>query len=279
MHLSALHPRHWPAGLRVGLSLLFAIVLVAASADLIRAGNPLDMVAAPSQWPGSDPAHPLGTDLLGRDILAGVVHGARTSLLIGLACALLAALLGIALGVVSGYLRGGADRVVLRLVEFFQIMPSLLFTVTLVAIVGPSTGTIVFGIVITNWPSVARIVRAEVLRVRESEYVQASRVVGLGDLALVLRHVLPNVVTPAIALVSVLAGSAILSESTLSFLGLGDPNVATWGGMIDEGRKALFSAWYMSAIPGAAIATTVVALGLVGNGLNDALNPRRGQGL
>lgn len=279
MQLSALHPRHWPAGLRTGLAGLLLILLLAASADLIRAGNPLDMVAQPGQWPGANADFPLGTDLMGRDILAGVVHGARTSLLIGLSCGLLAALLGIALGVVSGYFRGGVEALVLRLIEFFQIMPSLLFTVTLVAIVGPSMGTIVFGIVITNWPSVARIVRAEVLRVRESEYVQASRVIGLGDFALVLRHVVPNVVTPAIALVSVLSGTAILSESTLSFLGLGDPNVATWGGMIDEGRKALFSGWYMSAIPGAAIATTVVALGLVGNGLNEALHPRRGQGL
>lgn len=268
-----------PPGLVVGLSMLSAIVACALFAGYIRSGHPLDMVAEPFLWPGADDSFPLGTDLMGRDILAGIVHGARTSLIVGLSCGILAALLGIAMGIVSGYFRGGVEIVVLRAIEFFQIMPSLLFTVTLVAIVGPSVGTIIIGIVITSWPAVARVVRAEVLRVKDSEFVQATRVIGVGDLSLVLRHVLPNVVTPAIALTSILAGTAILSESTLSFLGLGDPNVATWGGMIDEGRKVLFSAWYMSAIPGIAISFTVVALGLIGNGLNDALNPRRPGGL
>ena len=167
----------------------------------------------------------------------------------------------------------------MRISELFQIMPALLFTIAIVAVLGASIGNIIFGIALTNWPQVARLVRAETLRVRSADFIQVAWVMGFSNLRILSRHVLPNVLAPAIVMVSILAGNAILTESALSFLGLGDPNLMTWGNMIGAGREVLYSEWYMTAIPGAAIFMTVLGLGLLGNGLNDFLNPQRHIGL
>lgn len=262
-----------PAALAGGL-LLSLIVVVAVAAPWLGGADPLDIAGPPFLWPGDDAAFILGTDMLGRDILAGIVHGARVSLQIGLLAGLASALLGLAAGSAAGYFGGWVDQALMRFAELFQVMPSLLFTIVLVAIVGPTMTVIATGIVITSWPQVARLVRAETLRVKNSEFVLASVGLGSTSVAILIRDIVPNVLSPAMVMISILAGNAILTESALSFLGMGDPNVMTWGNMIGAGREVLRSAWYMTAIPGVAVLTTVTALNLLSNGLNDLINPR-----
>jgi len=262
-------------GAVVGALVLVGIVGVALAASHLTGPDPLEIAGPPFLWPGEDSAFVLGTDMMGRDILAGIVHGARISLEIGLAAGLAATALGLVVGTVAGYFGNWVDQVLMRFAELFQIMPPLLFTIVLVVVVGPTIGVIIAGIVVTSWPQVARLVRAEAMRLRRSEFIQAAIVIGMKDRTILLKHVAPNALSPAIVMISILAGNAILTESALSFLGLGDPNVMTWGNMIGSGREALRSAWYMTAIPGFAVLVTVTALNLLSNGVNDLLNPRR----
>lgn len=263
-------------GAVIGGATLLATLGVALAAASLTGPDPMEIAGIPFLWPGEDPTFPLGTDLMGRDILAGIVHGARVSLQIGILAGLFATVLGLAIGAVAGYFGGWIDQVLMRFAELFQIMPSLLFTIVLAVTAGPSITTIVAGIAVTSWPQVARLVRAEALRLRQADFIQAGIVMGLTSRAILWRHVLPNVLSPAVVMISILAGNAILTESALSFLGLGDPNLMTWGSMIGSGREALRSAWYMTALPGLAVLVTVTALNLLGNGINDWLNPRQG---
>jgi len=257
----------------LGAALLLAIVLAAAS-PLVWHQDPFAMVGRPFIWPGADARFPLGTDSFGRDILTGILSGARVSLLVGLAAASLAVLLGISVGVTAGYFGGWADHLLMRATELFQTMPPLLFVITLVSILAPSLPAIVLAIGITSWTQTARLIRAETLRVREAEYIQAARVMGMGNVRIITEHVLHNVLSPVVVTGSILVGTAILTEAALSFLGLGDPNVMSWGSMIGAGRQVLRIAWYVSALPGAAIVLTVIAVSLLGDGLNATLNPR-----
>lgn len=262
-----------PAAMAGG-TILAIVAAASLGASRLVGHDPLEIVGAPFLWPGEDGAFPLGTDMLGRDILAGIVHGARISLQIGLAAGVAAALIGLVVGALAGYCGGWVDQLLMRFAELFQVMPSLLLTIVLVVIAGPSIAVIVAGIVVTSWPQVARLVRAETLRLRHSEFIQAGIVIGMSDVAILARHVVPNALSPAVVMISILAGNAILTEAALSFLGLGDPNAMTWGSMIGSGREVLRSAWYMTALPGLAVLVTVTALNLLGNGFNDLLNPR-----
>lgn len=265
---------HAPS-LSVGTLMLFAVLVLALGAPWLTHNDPLDMVGTPFAWPGSDPAFPLGTDMMGRDMFSGIAYGARVSLEIGVAAGLLATLAGLVIGAVAGFYGGLVDNLLMRLTELFQTMPALLFTIVLVVVLHPSVPTIVLGVAMTNWPQVARLVRAEALRVSRMEFIEAAVVIGMTKRRIVFMHVLPNVATTATVMLSILAGNAILTEAVLSFLGLGDPNVITWGSMIGSGREALQTAWYMTALPGGAVLLTVLALNLVGNGLNDLANPHR----
>lgn len=265
---------HAPS-LSVGTLMLFAVLVLALGAPWLTHNDPLDMVGTPFAWPGSDPAFPLGTDMMGRDMFSGIAYGARVSLEIGVAAGLLATLAGLVIGAVAGFYGGLVDNLLMRLTELFQTMPALLFTIVLVVVLHPSVPTIVLGVAMTNWPQVARLVRAEALRVSRMEFIEAAVVIGMTKRRIVFMHVLPNAATTAIVMLSILAGNAILTEAVLSFLGLGDPNVITWGSMIGSGREALQTAWYMTALPGGAVLLTVLALNLVGNGLNDLANPHR----
>lgn len=256
-----------------GIGLLVAIVL-AICAPLLFKTDAFAMVGKPFMWPGVDPRFPLGTDMFGRDILTGIVYGARISLLVGLTAATISTAVGIAVGVVSGYFGGWIDHLLMRLTELFQTMPPLVFVVTIVAILQPSIFSIVVAIGFTSWTQTARLIRAETLRIRESEFVQAAFALGLSPVRIVVKHVLLNAVSPAIVTGTILAGSAILTEAALSFLGLGDPNVMSWGSMIGAGRQVLRTAWYIAAIPGVAIVLTVLAITALGSGLNFFLNPR-----
>jgi len=265
---------HAPS-LSVGTLMLLAVLVLAIGAPYLTHNDPLDMVGTPFAWPGSDPAFPLGTDMMGRDMFSGIAYGARVSLEIGVAGGLLATFAGLVIGAVAGFYGGIVDNLLMRLTELFQTMPALLFTIVLVVVLHPSVPTIVLGVALTNWPQVARLVRAEALRVSRMEFIEAAVVIGMTKRRIVFTHVLPNVATTAIVMLSILAGNAILTEAVLSFLGLGDPNVITWGSMIGSGREALQTAWYMTALPGGAVLLTVLALNLVGNGLNDLANPHR----
>jgi peptide/nickel transport system permease protein len=211
---------------------------------------------------------------MGRDVLAGVIHGAHVSLMIGIAATAAAVGLGAAIGALAGYSRGWLDDALMRLAEIFQTIPNFIFVIVLVAIFKPSIRTIVVAIAVVSWPPVSRVVRAQFLSLRERDFVQACVALGMPQSRIVFRQILPNCLAPVIVLASIMVATAILIEAGLAFLGLGDPNVMSWGKMIGDGRDALRTAWYLSAIPGVAILLTVLALNLVGEGLNDALNPR-----
>jgi peptide/nickel transport system permease protein len=258
----------------VGLVLLVGLVLMAALADVLYPGSPLRMVGRPMQWPGTNPAFPLGTDRLGRDITAAVFHGARISLLIGFTAAAFALVVGIAIGALSGFYRGAVEGVLMRVADLVQTIPPFLLALVLVAIMGATVTNVAFAIGVASWPPVARIVRAEFLSLREREYVQAGIAAGMTDLRLIFSEILPNAVAPVVVLSSVLVATAILTESSLAFLGLTDPNTVSWGTIIGIGRSEIRTAWYISAVPGLVIFVTVLALNQVNDGLNDALNPR-----
>ncbi len=258
----------------VGSIFLAFVGALALVAPWLYPEDPLSMVARPFLWPGQNPDFPLGTDSLGRDVAAGLVWGGRISLVVGLAATLLGVSLGIVVGATAGYFGGRVDNLLVRLIEIFQTLPSFLLLVVLVAIAQPTVKTVTLAITIVTWPTVARLVRAEFRSLRERDFVTAARALGFGHLRIVALEILPNALPPIIVTASVLVATAILMESALSFLGLSDPNLVSWGSMIGSSRELLRSAWYLSAIPGVAIVCTVLAVNLIGDGLNDALNPR-----
>jgi peptide/nickel transport system permease protein len=260
-------------GAVVGVVVLALVFAVAALADVIFPGTPWDMVAAPFMPPGEMDML-LGSDSLGRDVAAGIAHGARISLLVGAVSTVVALALGVSLGALAGYVGGVVDDLVMRFTEFFQTIPSFVLAILLVAIFTPTISSVVFAIAVVSWPPVARVVRAEFLSLRSREFVQAAEVLGKSRLSIVVGDILPNALSPIIVLSSLMVANAILLESALSFLGLGDPNLMTWGFLIGSGRSVIRLAWWMSVFPGVAIFLTVLALNLVGEGLSDALNPR-----
>ncbi|CAN5410296.1 ABC transporter permease [soil metagenome] len=257
-----------------GIVILAIVLVSAALAGWLYPGDPRDMVGPPSTWPGADVQFPLGTDMLGRDMASAILHGAYQSLFIGFAATVLAVALGTVIGVVAGYFGGSADDSLMRFTEIFLTMPTLLFTIALVIILGPSGGSIALAIGLTSWPQIARLVRAEAMRVRQYDFVSAAITIGQGHGRIILRHILPNSLSPVMVAASVLIAQVILAEASLSFLGLGDTSVMSWGSMVGAGRSVLRTAWYMTALPGLAIFLTVMGFMLLGNGLNDVLNPR-----
>lgn len=265
-------------GALVGLAILIAVVVFALLAPSLYPQSPWRMVGRPFMAPFALDRFPLGTDTLGRDIAAGMVHGARVSLMIGVVSTLVALLIGVPLGAVAGYAGGLIDDALMRFTEFFQTIPSFALAIVLVAILQPQLGSIVLAIGVVSWPPVARLVRGEVLSLRTREYVQAAVTIGQSTPRIIFSQILPNTIAPIIVLGSLMIGSAILLESALSFLGLGDPNLMSWGYMVGAGRTRLIDAWWISFFPGLAIFLTVLALNLAGEGLNDALNPRLARG-
>jgi peptide/nickel transport system permease protein len=260
-------------GAVAGLVILLLVFLLAALAPVLFPFSPWDMQGAPFSPPGED-GFLLGTDSLGRDVAADIAYGAHVSLLIGAVSTVAAVSFGVVLGALAGYLGGAVDDIIMRLTEFFQTVPSFILAVVLVAIFTPSLLSIVIAIAVVSWPPVTRVVRAEFMTLRTREFVQAAEVLGRSRFAIAFREILPNALSPIIVLGSLMVASAILLESALSFLGLGDPNLMSWGFMIGAGRSVIRLAWWMSVFPGLAIFLTVLALNLVGEGLNDALNPR-----
>ncbi len=258
----------------VGLVIFAVIVALALLAPLLFARGPFTIVGMPLLPPGA-PGLLAGSDVLGRDMAVGLAYGARISLLVGITSTLCAAGIGVLLGAVAGYYGGWLDDLLMRVTEFFQIIPSFVLLMVLVAFMQPSLSSTVIGIALITWPQVARVVRGEFLSLRGREFVQAARTLGMGDVRIIFTQVLPNALPPIIVVGSMMVGSAILTESALSFLGLGDPNLLSWGSMIGGSRSAMWVAWWTTVLPGLAIMVTVLALNFIGDGLNDALNPRR----
>jgi peptide/nickel transport system permease protein len=265
-------------GAVIGIVILLAVVVFAILAPTLYPQSPWRPVARPFLAPFTMERFPLGTDTLGRNLASGLVHGARVSLMIGVVSTLVALVIGVPLGAAAGYAGGLTDDALMRFTEFFQTIPSFALAIVLVAILQPQLGSIVLAIGVVSWPPVARLVRGEVLSLRSREYVQAAVTIGQSTPRIIFSQVLPNTIAPIIVMGSLMIGSAILLESSLSFLGLGDPNLMSWGYMVGAGRTRLLDAWWISFFPGFAIFLTVLALNLAGEGLNDALNPRLARG-
>ncbi|MET3890976.1 peptide/nickel transport system permease protein [Bosea sp. OAE506] len=272
MSLLKLYFRSPPAV--IGLLLLILVLAMAVSADWLYPRDPLALAGRPLIWPFANPRFLLGTDNSGRDIAAQIFHGARISLLIGLVATLISVVIGITIGAVAGYYGDWVDTILMRVTEAFQTLPNFILLLVLVAVFGSTITTVTVAIGIVSWPASARLTRAEFLSLRNREFVQAGRTLGLRDVKLIFGEILPNALPPVIVYASVVMAIAILLESALAFLKLSDPNVASWGNLIGAGRDVLRVQWYVSAIPGVAILVTVLAVSLVGQGLNDALNPR-----
>lgn len=256
-----------------GLVVLTLILLMTLLGPYLYPVDPFEIVSAPLMPPGEESA-PLGTDYLGRDLLAGVIRGGTASLAVGIVAAALTMTIGVVMGAVAGFYGGGVDRALMRVTEFFQVLPPLLLAMTIVTLFGPSLATISVSIGIVSWTGVARLTRAEFLRIRNFEYVTAARSIGSGDARLIWRVILPNALPPLIVSATLTIGLAILLESGLSFLGLGDPNVMSWGLMMGSNRNYMLDAWWAATIPGVAIFLTVLSISLIGDGLNEAFNPR-----
>lgn len=255
------------------LVVLILIVLAAIFGPMVYADDPFEMVWAPFSPPGAE-GFLLGTDYLGRDLLSLLLSGGRVSIAIGLAAAFMSVFIGITVGALAGFYRGITEEILMRITEFFQVLPTLLFSMVIVALFGASLPMITFAIGIVSWTAVARITRAEFLRIRELEYVTASRASGAKNFKLIFSVILPNALPPIIVQAALMVGSAILFEAGLAFLGLSDPNIASWGQIIGSNRPYILDASFAVTIPGAAIFITVLAISLVGDGLNDALNPK-----
>lgn len=257
-------------------SLLFLLILgaLALAAPWLYPQTAWAMVAPPLQPPLATLHWPLGTDLLGRDPLAGLLFGARVSLGIGLLTLCSTLSLGVLAGALAGYFGGLLDSLLMRLSDIFQVIPGLFLAVILVAILEPSTFSLVLALTLAAWPPVARIVRGEFLALRQREFVLAARTAGLGPWHIVFVEILPNALPPVLALAGLVMATAILGESALSFLGLGNPEAMSWGAMIDGARNLTRQAWWLSVWPGLAILCTVLAVHQVGEGLRVAFNVR-----
>ena len=255
-----------------GLSLFLLILCSTIIGPLVYPVDPFELAGAPFTPP--DASTLFGTDYLGRDVLAGILVGGRATLTVGAVAALITVCIGVTIGSLSGYFGGRIDVGLMKFTEFFQVLPTLLFAMVLVTIYGPSLITITVSIGVVSWTGVARLTRAEFMRIRELEYVKSVTAAGGTTGYIILRTILPNALPPIIVAAAFAIGSAILFEGALSFLGLGDPNRMSWGLIIGQNRIYVLDAWWPVVIPGTAIFLSVLSICLIGDGLNDALNPQ-----
>ncbi len=258
----------------IGLVLLSTIVVITFVGPYVYVIDPFDIIWAPGTPPLEEATAPLGTDHIGRDILAGLINGGAPTLAVGASAALLTVLIGITVGAFAGYYGGLVDEALMRVTEYFQVLPSLLFAMVLVTLFTPTLTTVAVAIGVVSWPQTARLTRAEFLRIKELEFVKAARAIGADDGRIIWRVILPNALPPLIVSATLVIGVAILFEAGLSFLGLSDPNVMSWGLMIGSAREYILESWWSVTFPGVAIFLTVLSVSLIGDGLNDALNPR-----
>ena len=259
-------------GAVVGLVIIVFFCAVGLAAPII-APNPTKVGVGPRFVPPSW-EFPMGTDNLGRDMFQGVISGARISLLVGFSAAGTSMIIGVIVGAVSGYLGGRVDAIMMRITEYFQIVPSFFLALIMVTLLGGNVWNVVIVISVLSWPRVARLIRAQFLSLKEKEFIEAARAVGESTRYIIFGEILINALPPAIVNSSLEVGRAIIVEAGLSFIGLGDPNKISWGYLLRNAQEFLRTAWWMAFFPGACIFLLVTALNLVGDGLNDVLNPR-----
>ncbi|NCG22556.1 MAG: ABC transporter permease subunit [Actinobacteria bacterium] len=257
-----------------GLIMLIGVIFMTYIGPLIYTEDPADIVARPLKGPGSPDIPILGTDYLGRDVFAGVINGGSTSLQVAMVAALLIVLIGVTIGALAGFYGGWIDNVLMRFTELFQVLPALLFSMVVVALFEPKPQTISIAIGVVLWPQLARLTRAEFLRLKNLEFVKAARAIGSSDFRIMSRVICPNALPPLIVATTLVMGGAILFEAGLAFLGLGDPNHVSWGLMIGLNRANFLTSWWTVTFPGMAIFVTVLSFSLIGDGLQDAFNPK-----
>lgn len=252
-----------------GLALTLAVVVTGLLAEVIAPGDPFQTAGDPLLAPSAQ--HLMGTDNLGRDMVAAVVHGARTSMIVVLGVSAIASVIGLGVGIIAGYRGGWLDDLLMRVTELFQSVPRFFLVLLIVALFGAGLDNLIFVLAFTSWPTLARVSRAEVLSVRDRDYVEAARSIGATDRRILLRHVLPNVLPTAMVVIALTGSRIILLEASLSFLGLGDPTVMSWGYLVSNAQEFLRVAWWMSVFPGLAIAIAVLGINLMSDALNDVL--------
>jgi len=264
-----------------GAVVVLATVMLALLAPALAPGDPLknsimDRLTPPT-WSGE---HPLGTDTLGRDVASRLLYGARVSLIVGFSAVLLAGAVGVGLGLLSGWYRGWVDDALMRLGDVQLAFPVLVLAVAVLAVLGASVVNLILVLGVTSWITYARIVRGEVLTLRERDFVAAARALGADDAWIMRRHLLPNVLPPITVVATFSVARTIIAEASLSFLGLGIPAPApSWGAMLDEGRNYITTGWWLALFPGVAILLLVLGINLVGDWLRDVLDPRMERGV
>ena len=263
--------RTQPAAL-FGCGLLAALLFIALFAGILAPGDPFTTSRQVFQTPSR--AHPFGTDDLGRDLYRSVMHGARASLAVGIITTVIATAIGVLVGACAGYFGGIVDDLLMRLTELFQVIPRFFLVLIAVTLFKGGVGLIILLLGLTFWPSTARLLRGQILSLRNREHVVAARAIGLRESAILIRHVLPMALPPVITLAALTVGGAILVEAGLSFLGLGDHNVVSWGALLNDAQQFVRRAWWLSAFPGLAITVTVLGLNLLADALNEAWNAR-----
>jgi len=264
----------------VGLIVLGGVIGLAISANWISPHNPneqlLERRLLPPAWEdGGSRQHLLGTDHLGRDILSRVIYGSRVSLMVGLLAVVISGFLGISAGLVAGYYGGRADAAIMRLVDIQLAFPFILLALAVIGVLGPGVRNVILVLGIAGWMVYARVVRGQVLSVREREFVEAARAVGASDLRIIRTHVLPNTLAPVIIVATFAVATCIITEASLTFFGLGvEATIPTWGSMLSDGRAYMGTAWWLTTFPGLAMMLTVLALNVIGDWLRDFIDPR-----
>lgn len=264
----------------LGFIILLSVVIMAVFAGAIAPHEPAKTEASkrllPPVWmeKGSF-EHPLGTDNLGRDVLSRIIYGSQVSLLVGICAVFVAGTIGVVLGLAAGYYGGWVDRIIMRIVDAFLAIPNILFMLVILAVLGPGLITLIFVLGFTGWVKYARVIRGEVLSVKERDYVRSARSVGASDVWIITKHILPNVISSFIVISTLSVATTIIAEASLSFLGLGiQPPTVSWGGMLSDGRQYLATSWWVATFPGIAITLTVLGIIFVGDWLRDMLDPR-----
>lgn len=258
------------------LATLVALIAVGVLSPLLTPVDPNLQDLTARLRPPLTEGHLLGTDVLGRDVLSRLIAGTRVSLIVGFAAVALSGTVGVAIGLISGYYGGWVDNVFMRVVDAWLAFPFLLMAIAIVAIIGPGLHNIILAIVVTGWVVYARLVRGETLSLREREFVLSARGLGVSNLAVMVRHILPNILPPILVVATLELGVVIVTEASLSFLGLGaDASQPSWGGMLADGRAYVTAAWWLATLPGLAIFLVVLSVNVVGDALRDALDPRQ----
>ncbi|MFK9090289.1 ABC transporter permease [Bacillus salipaludis] len=264
----------------LGFIIVLLVILVSIFADVIAPHDPAqnnlgDMLKPPVWLDGGSSTYILGTDNLGRDMLSRIIYGTRVSLLVGVFSVILAGIIGVLVGILAGYYGGFIDNVLMRIVDSFLAIPSILFILVVLAVFDPSIMVLIIVIGFTNWVTYARVVRGEVLSIKEREYVKASKSIGTKNSTIMLKHIFPNIVSSFIVISTLSVATTIVLEASLSFLGLGiQPPTVSWGGMLTDGRNYLATNWWLATFPGIAITVTVLGIIFLGDWLRDVLDPR-----